>query len=165
MISPQISFVIPLYNESEVFPVLIDRLNQFLMSMKVSCEIILVDDGSKDDTAFLITELALQNKHYQGLLLSRNFGHQYALTAGLKFARGTEAVMILDGDLQDPPELFHEFYAALQEGNDVVFAVRKKRKEGILKKMSYRIFYRLLKGISNSPISTPVIFLCGAVEW
>jgi polyisoprenyl-phosphate glycosyltransferase len=152
MNGPKISFVIPLYNESAVFPALIERLNILVEKIDIPCEIVLVDDGSSDETAFLISTVAQQRNYYQALFLSRNFGHQYAITAGLKFARGTEAVMILDGDLQDPPELFFEFYKTLNEGNDVVYGVRKKRKEGFFKKISYQVFYRVLKSISSSPI-------------
>jgi len=152
MIAPQISFIIPLYNETEVFPVLIEKLNSLVREIKQSFEIVLVDDGSNDETPLLMAALALSNKDYQCVFLSRNFGHQYALTAGLRFARGSEAIVILDGDLQDPPELFFSFYEALKEGNDVVYGIRKKRKESFLKKISYGIFYRLLKNISNSPI-------------
>ncbi len=153
MNTPQISFIIPLYNESEVFAQLIERLNLFVSKVDQSFEIILVDDGSSDETPLLISAISLQNEFYQSVFLSRNFGHQYALTAGLKYARGSEAVMILDGDLQDPPELFFAFYEALKEGNDVIYGVRKKRKEIFYKKISYSVFYRLLKNISSSPIN------------
>src|SRR5690606_12218094 len=80
--------------------------------------------------------------------LSRNHGHQLALSAGISAALGTEGLFIIDGDLQDPPELLPEFYKLMKEGNDVVYAVRKKRKEGVAKKTAYFLFYRLLKSIS-----------------
>src|SRR6185295_8864956 len=101
---PKISFIIPLYNEAQVFSDLVKRLNAFINTLDIPSEVILIDDGSADETSVLIRDLAIRDKGYQGIFLSRNFGHQYALTAGLKYARGTEAVMILDGDLQDPPE-------------------------------------------------------------
>lgn len=114
----------------------------------LAIEVVLVDDGSKDNTALKIRQLALTDDRYHGVFLSRNHGHQLALTAGIASARGKEALFVIDGDLQDPPELLAEFYKLFQEGNDVVYAVRKKRKEGILKKMGYHLFYRILRSIS-----------------
>lgn len=115
---------------------------------ELSIEVVLIDDGSKDDTALKIRQLALTDSRYHGVFLSRNHGHQLALTAGISLARGSEALFVIDGDLQDPPELLPEFYKLLKEGNDVVFAVRKKRKEGIVKRTGYHVFYRLLRSIS-----------------
>jgi polyisoprenyl-phosphate glycosyltransferase len=150
--APQVSFIIPLYNEAEVFRELVDRLQAFTASLKVQFEIVLVDDGSSDDTPVMMKSLALTNPHYHCIFLSRNFGHQYAVSAGLRHAEGTEAMMVLDGDLQDPPELFYEFYKFYQEGFDVVYGVRRKRKESAYKKFSYYVFYRILSRISNTPI-------------
>ena len=114
----------------------------------------MVDDGSKDETPLLIQQLALTDAHYTGVLLSRNFGHSAAISAGLNVASATEAVFIMDADLQDPPELIFEFYKFLNEGHDIIYGVRKKRKEHFLKKSSYYIFYRLLDSISK--ISIPL---------
>jgi polyisoprenyl-phosphate glycosyltransferase len=150
--TPQISFIIPLYNESEVLSKLVDRLALLTSQLSLDYEIILIDDGSKDDTPMMIRQLAQSDPHYQGIFFSRNFGHQYAVSAGLKYARGTEAVMILDGDLQDPPEMFHDFYEKYQEGFEVVFGIRQKRRENIFKRISYHLFYRILKNIANTPI-------------
>lgn len=148
METPQISIVAPLYNESESFPLLIQRINALMDQSELSIEVVLIDDGSKDDTALKIRQLALTDSRYHGVFLSRNHGHQLALTAGISLARGSEALFVIDGDLQDPPELLPEFYKLLKEGNDVVFAVRKKRKEGIVKRTGYHVFYRLLRSIS-----------------
>ncbi len=145
---PKISIVVPLYNEKDTFPLLVERLNALINKTEHSIEIVLVDDGSKDNTADLMMALALSNSNYHAVFLSRNHGHQAAVTAGLAKARGTQAVMVIDGDLQDPPELLPDFFAKLQEGYDVVYAVRKKRKEGFLKKTAYATFYRILKSIS-----------------
>ena len=145
---PQISIVAPLYNESDSFPLLVGRINALMDSSPLAIEVVLVDDGSKDDTALKIRQLALTDDRYHGVLLSRNHGHQLALTAGIAAARGTEALFVIDGDLQDPPELLPDFYKLLKEGNDVVYAVRKKRKEGWIKKTGYHLFYRLLRSIS-----------------
>jgi polyisoprenyl-phosphate glycosyltransferase len=92
--------------------------------------------------------LALSDARYHCVFLSRNHGHQLALTAGLASALGTEAIMVIDGDLQDPPELLNEFYEHYKNGYDVVYAVRKKRKENFIKKTGYFLFYRLLRSIS-----------------
>jgi polyisoprenyl-phosphate glycosyltransferase len=145
---PKISIVIPLYNESEVFNMLIERLDKILEKADFDIEVVLVDDGSKDDTPIRMRLLALQNKQYQSVFLSRNYGHQIALSAGLKYATGTEAILIIDGDLQDPPELLFDFYEHIKSGHDVVYAVRKKRKESYLKKLAYSSFYKLLNNIS-----------------
>lgn len=145
---PKISIVVPLYNEKDTFPLLVERLNALIEKTEHSIEIVLVDDGSKDNTAELMMALALSNNNYHSVFLSRNHGHQAAVTAGLAKARGTQAVMVIDGDLQDPPELLTDFFAKLQEGYDVIYAVRKKRKEGFLKKTAYATFYRILKSIS-----------------
>lgn len=145
---PQISIIAPLYNESETFPFLVERLNEVMAKSPLSIEVVLIDDGSNDDTAARIRQLALTDDRYHGVLLSRNHGHQLALTAGISSARASEALFIIDGDLQDPPELLPQFYELLKQGNDVIYAVRKKRKEGPLKRMAYHTFYRVLKSIS-----------------
>ena len=145
---PKISIVAPLYNETESFPALVKRLNALMDLTPLSIEVVLVNDGSRDSTAILMQQLALVDNRYHCLFLARNYGHQIALTAGLMQARGTEGVMVIDGDLQDPPELLTEFYKKYKEGYDVVYAVRQKRKENIFKKAAYSAFYRLLKSIS-----------------
>jgi polyisoprenyl-phosphate glycosyltransferase len=146
--TPQISIVAPLYNETASFPHLIERLNKLMDAQPLAIEVVLIDDGSRDDTATLMRQLALLDTRYHCIFLSRNYGHQLALSAGLAAARGTEALFIIDGDLQDPPELLPEFYKKYQEGFDVVYAVRRKRKEGLIKRLGYHMFYRTLKAIS-----------------
>lgn len=145
------SFVVPLYNESEVFLKLIDRLSSLINQIDGLSEVVLVDDGSSDDTPIKMEKIAVEDKRFQCIFLSRNFGHQKALSAGLEMVRG-EYIMVLDGDLQDPPELFFDFYDKIQEGFDVVYGIRIKRKEGFLKKMAYSSFYRILNSVSNYPI-------------
>lgn len=156
MAEPKISFVIPLFNESESFNSLIERLNNVIAKSSLTIEVVLIDDGSNDKTAELMQQLAFSDERYNCVFLARNYGHQIALSAGLANARATEAVMIIDGDLQDPPELLMEFYSKYQAGYDVVYGVRKKRKEGWLKKTAYHGFYRLLKSISyiDLPLDT-----------
>ncbi len=154
MEAPQINIVTPLYNEEDVFEALVERLNKVMDEADASIEVIMVDDGSKDKTADLMRSLSLKDPRYQAVFLSRNFGHQRALSAGLSFVNATEGALIIDGDLQDPPELLTEFYPYLKEGYDVVYAVRKSRKESLPKKMAYKLFYALLNRISyiNIPL-------------
>ena len=144
----KISIVAPLFNEKDIFPSLINRLNALMDATPLSIEVVLVNDGSRDETSVLMQQLALVDKRYHCVFLARNYGHQIALSAGLAKARGTEGVMVIDGDLQDPPELLTEFYQKYNEGYDVVYAIRTKRKENALKKAAYLSFYRLLKYIS-----------------
>ena len=147
-----ISLVIPLYDEAELFDNLRKRLIALIETSNERIEVILVDDGSTDGTTILVTLLAQNDQRFTGVLLSRNFGHQKAIAAGMSFARGTEAVMILDGDLQDPPELLNEFLNELRKGHDVVYGIRRNRKENALKRWSYHVFYRLLRYISKTDI-------------
>ncbi len=151
-----INIVIPLYNEEEVFDKLIERLVKLMDSFPKSIEVILVDDGSSDKTPELITELAMTDARFQSIVLSRNFGHQIALSAGLQQITASEAVFIIDADLQDPPELLGEFYSYFKQGYDVVYAIRKNRKENFLKKFAYKLFYRLMDKISyiHIPLDT-----------
>jgi len=148
----QISYVIPLFNEALVFDKLIERLDNLMNKTDLQIEVVLVDDGSSDGTALKMRQLALADARFHCVFLSRNFGHQFALTAGLSVAQATEAVLILDGDLQDPPELITEFYTYYQKGYDVIFGIRKKRKEGILKRFAYYLFYRIMRSISYTDI-------------
>ena len=149
---PKVSIVVPLFNEEKVFDLLIERLKKVMLSVDFKVETVLVDDGSSDQTASLIENTALGNEGFVGVILSRNHGHQLAVTAGLSVASGSEAVMIIDGDLQDPPELLSGFYKKLKEGHDVIYAVRKNRKESALKKLAYWFYYRLQQRVSNFKI-------------
>lgn len=145
---PQISIVVPLYNESKSLPHLINRLEDLVNNSCLHIEIVLIDDGSSDRTAELMHQLALNDAKYHCVFLARNYGHQIALSAGLKSATATEAIMVIDGDLQDPPELLTKFYEFYKEGYDVVYAIRKNRKENIIKKVGYHLFYRILSSIA-----------------
>ncbi len=165
--SVDLSLVIPLFNEAEVFAQLLSRLDALLDKFAergVSTEVVLIDDGSADRTAELIQQASGRGEaggRYRGIVLSRNFGHQLAITAGMHFARG-EAVAILDGDLQDPPEVVAEFYDKLRGGAagnaggkfalDVVYAVRRDRKENVFKRLAYAGFYRLMRRLATVPI-------------
>ncbi len=151
-----ISIVVPLYNEEKVFEQLISRIISVINSTVFNCEIILVNDGSTDNTEYLIEQICKKDKRFTGILLSRNHGHQLAVSAGLANFRGKKGAMIIDGDLQDPPELVNDFYEYLLNGYDVIYAIRKNRKEKFIKKLAYSTYYRLQKKISsfNIPIDS-----------
>ncbi len=150
--TPQVSFVIPVYNEESNLPMLVDRIVKIMDQSSIQLEAVLVDDGSRDNSRQILQQLAISDPRFHVILLSRNHGHQLALTAGLSVARGSEGVFVLDGDLQDPPELLDTFYHKFKEGFDVVYAVREKRKEIFYKRFAYYIFYRILKKIANIEI-------------
>lgn len=149
---PLLSIVIPLYNEEKVFSKLTERLDAVLLNLPMKTEVVLIDDGSRDSTRNLIRSKCLQDANYKGIILSRNHGHQLALSAGLQHARGTKAIMVMDGDLQDPPEIIIDFFHKSLEGFDVVYAIRSKRKENIFKKIAYWGYYRLQRSVSNFQI-------------
>jgi dolichol-phosphate mannosyltransferase len=148
---PQLSVVVPLFNEAESLGELHRRLGEALRNLALSYELLMVDDGSRDDTPELLKRLQAEDPHLVILRLSRNFGHQAAVSAGLDHCRG-QAVILMDGDLQDPPEVIPEFVAKWREGYEVVYAIREKRKEGLLKRAGYYLFYRLLRSISDLEI-------------
>jgi dolichol-phosphate mannosyltransferase len=149
--APEVSVVIPLYNEAENLPELYRRLSAALEPVADSHELIFVDDGSSDATPHLLRNLQEQDGHVTAVYLSRNFGHQAALCAGIDHARG-EAVLLMDGDLQDPPEVLGELLERWRDGYEVVYAVRTQRKEGPFKRLGYFLFYRLLRAISDLDI-------------
>jgi dolichol-phosphate mannosyltransferase len=149
--APEISVVVPLFNEAENLAELHRRLSATLPRLGGGYELVLVDDGSHDATASMLRSLQQGDPHVTALFLSRNFGHQAALSAGLDHARG-RAVILMDGDLQDPPEVLDQFVAQWRAGHDVVYAVRTQRKEGLLKRAGYALFYRLLRAISDLDI-------------
>jgi dolichol-phosphate mannosyltransferase len=149
---PDLGIVVPLYNEEEVFYELRTRL-QFLLARMATLkvEVVLVDDGSRDGTPALIAELCQADPRFRGVLLSRNFGHQLAVSAGLQHVRG-KYVAILDGDLQDPPEILPDFLDKAREGYDIVYGVRRQRKESALKRSCYWLFYRLMRKLAPHEI-------------
>lgn len=148
---PELSIVLPVFNEAENIPVLYGRLVGVLENEKLDFEIIFVDDGSSDGSAEKLAALEVSDSRVRIIGLARNFGHQIAITAGLDFARGN-AVAVMDADLQDPPEALPDFLRKWREGYDVIYAVRERRKEGWLKRTSYAAFYRVLRQVSNIDI-------------
>ncbi len=146
-----ISIVIPIYNEEENLHHLHQRITDTSPVWKEDYEVILVNDGSGDRSPAIMKEIADRDPHFRIVTFSRNFGHQAAISAGIKVSKG-DAVIIMDGDLQDPPEELHRFLQKWREGYHVVYAIRRKRKEGLFKKASYKIFYRILNWISDIDI-------------
>jgi dolichol-phosphate mannosyltransferase len=150
--NPEFSIIIPIYNEQENIHKLYDRLKSVMNGMNVSHEFVFVNDGSRDRSMILIKELAAKDNSVRYINLSRNFGHQIAVTAGIDHVRG-KAIVIIDADLQDPPELIAEMYAKMKEGFEVVYAKRKSRKgESTLKKLTAKWFYRILASITSIDI-------------
>ena len=150
------SLVVPLYNEEAVIEACHQRLTAVLDGLDGSWEIIYVNDGSRDRTGKLARQFCQADDRVKLLTFSRNFGHQCAITAGMDHAAG-DAVIIIDADLQDPPELIPEMIAAWQAGADVVYGHRVARKgETAVKKLSARLYYRLLRRITDVDIPVDV---------
>lgn len=146
-----LSIVIPIYNEAEVLPALTQRITSAFDSLPNTVEVLLIDDGSDGTTKRSLSEIANQDSRFKVITLSRNFGHQQAISAGLNLSKG-DAVAIMDGDLQDPPELLPRFLEIHNEGHDIVYGVRKNRKESWWLRGSYHFFYRMLARLSNLDI-------------
>ncbi|HPC82234.1 MAG TPA: glycosyltransferase family 2 protein [Thermoanaerobaculaceae bacterium] len=152
--SVELSVVVPVYNEEDNVRELHRRLGSVLGPLVRSYEIVFVDDGSKDRSWAIVSELAAADPQVKGLSFSRNFGHQMAFAAGLDHASG-EAVVIMDADLQDPPEVIPELVSKWREGHDVVYAQRRKREgETAFKLFTAALFYRLLRRITQ--VDVPV---------
>ena len=146
------SIIAPIYNEKENLPELQRRVTEVLDSTNEPWELILVDDGSTDGSTDIIRELAKKDERVRPIIFARNFGHQIAITAGWDYARG-DAVVIIDADLQDPPELILEMAKKWKEGNEVVYAVRAEREgESWFKLMTASLFYRIIYRITDVKI-------------
>jgi polyisoprenyl-phosphate glycosyltransferase len=146
-----ISIIIPAFNEGNSIGPLYQRLMSCAETWNEDYEIVFVDDGSTDNTLTVMAELAWSDPRIRVVALSRNFGHQPAVTAGLENCRG-DLIAVLDADLQDPPEELQRFFHKCREGYDVVYAVRTKRKEGFCKRVCYKLYYRLLASLANIAI-------------
>lgn len=145
--------VVPVYNEERSLPELTSRLREVLESSSVRFEIVLINDGSTDRSLETLRKLRTQDPRIKLIDLSRNFGHQVAVSAGLDHATG-RAVIVMDADLQDPPEVLPELIERWNEGYEVVYVVRRRRKETLLKRFAYYFFYRLLQRLTS--IELPV---------
>ena len=151
-----LSIIIPVYNEEVNIPKLLGRLTSVVDQLHLSAEFIFVNDGSRDRTIDVIKQFAEKNTSVKYIDFSRNYGHQVAVSAGLDNCSGN-AVVIIDADLQDPPELIADMYRKYKEGFEVVYAKRRSRQgEGALKKITAKWFYRILQKITsiNIPVDT-----------
>ncbi|MEM1172356.1 MAG: glycosyltransferase family 2 protein [Cyanobacteria bacterium P01_H01_bin.35] len=147
------SVVIPIFNESEIIPELWRRLSDVLDRLDSNTEVIFINDGSVDNSFELLKEISQKNTEVKIINFSRNFGHQCALSAGIDHANG-KAVILMDGDLQDSPEAIISFSRLWQQGYDVVYAIRKNRKEKWLKRLAFKSFYYIQRRLSG--IVTPM---------
>ncbi len=145
------SIIIPIFNEELILRELHSRLLKVASQLDEPFEVILVDDGSRDRSFEIMKEVNAQDKRFKVLKLSRNFGHQVAITAGMHMASG-DAILLMDGDLQDPPELLPEMIARWKEGYQVVYTVKKSRRENPLKRLAFTSFYRVLRALSTIEI-------------
>ena len=147
--NPLLSVVVPLYDEEEVILESYRRLKEVMEGCGHSYELIFVNDGSRDKTWSMATELAKKDTNLRLINFSRNFGHQTAITAGMDLAAG-DAVVVIDADLQDPPEVILEMVAKWQEGYQVVYGLRSKRDgETVFKKLTAKMFYRTINALSD----------------
>jgi glycosyltransferase involved in cell wall biosynthesis len=152
---PLLSIVIPVFNEKDNILLIYDQISTIMKVAGLAYEIIFVDDGSSDESVLIIAKLSKDDGHVKFLSLSRNFGQQAALTAGLDHANG-DAVITMDCDLQDPPSLIPDLIERWKQGNDIVYARRRNRNERFLKKMTATIYYRLLRRFSDQKIQGDV---------
>jgi len=147
--TPRYSIVIPIYNEEESFPDLFKRLREVMDRMDGTAEAVLVDDGSRDASYQLMVQANLEDPRFKAIQLSRNFGHQIAITAGMDAAAG-QAVIIMDADLQDPPEVILQLAARWQEGYEIVYAVRERREgETLFKRTTATLFYSMQRRLAE----------------
>ena len=147
-----LSVLVPVYNEEECFLLLYERLSCVLSKLPCKSEILFVNDGSKDNSLLLMKEVQKKDKRVSLVDLSRNFGKEIAMAAGIDYIKG-DALVIIDADLQDPPELILEMFKEIEQGYDDVYAKRSNRKgESFLKKATSKLYYRLLKTMSDIPI-------------
>lgn len=155
MPQPLLAVVIPVFNESAVLPELLRRLAIVFDGLpELRCEAIFVDDGSRDDSAARLAAASAADGRFRLVRLSRNFGHQPALTAGLSQATRADAVVTMDADLQDPPEFIPELVKAWRNGADVVLAVRTSRSEGGLRRLGFELFHRGFGKVADFPIES-----------
>ncbi len=146
------SFIVPIYNEEEIIQELYRRIHAVMDQMDGSVELVLIDDGSRDRSLAMMRDLHEQDPRVCYISLARNFGHQIAVTAGLNFSRG-QVVVVLDADLQDPPELIPKMVEQWKQGFDVVYAQRTQRhRESYLKRITAYGFYRILKQLADVEI-------------
>jgi dolichol-phosphate mannosyltransferase len=150
-VTPDLCIVVPACNEEGNLPLLFGELSAALQRAHIGFQVLFVDDGSRDRTADVARELAAAHTNVRAILLSRNFGHQAAVSIGLRYAQG-RAIAVMDADLQDRPDDLVQLYRLYREGADVVYAVRRSRRESVFKRSAYAVFYRLMTRLANIPI-------------
>ena len=146
-----VSVVLPVYNEAKVLPILAARIAEALDACPMQYEIIFVNDGSRDESPRVLDQLAASDDRVRVVHLSRNFGHQAAVQAGLTHARG-DAIVLMDSDMQDAPEAIPRFLVEWRAGYDVVYAIRTQRKENLLKRCLFTGFHRMMSAVASVPI-------------
>lgn len=151
MARKKLSAIVACYRDELAVPIMYERLTAVFQKIGVAYEIIFVNDCSPDNTAGVLAELAGRDKQVIVINHARNFGSQSAFTSGMRIAAG-DAVILLDGDLQDPPELIEQFFYKWQSGYDIVYGIRVKRQTTAFLQFAYKVFYRLLRGLSYVPI-------------
>jgi len=164
-LDPTFTIIAPVFNERESLPVLLKRVSEVMDTTGEPWELILIDDGSTDGSTDMIREQAKLDERVRPVIFARNFGHQIAVTAGLDYSRG-QAVVIIDADLQDPPEVILEMIQKWREGNEVVYAVRAEREgETWFKTFTAALFYRLIFRITDVKIpSIPATSACSTAR-
>ena len=148
---PRISAVIACYKDAQAIPLMYQRLSAMFSGLGVDYEIIFVNDGSPDDTASILQALSAKDDHVLAIEHSRNFGAQNAFLSGMEVATG-DAVVLLDGDLQDPPEVIPALYEKWRQGNEVVYGRRSKREMSAAMSLACKVFYRVFRGVAYVPI-------------
>ena len=147
-----LSLIVPVFNEEEVIGTSFARMDEAMRALPYEYEIIYINDGSRDDTMAHLRKIAAENSHVKVLSFSRNFGHQLAVTAGMDAAKG-DALIVIDVDLQDPPEVIAKLVEAWEQGADIAYGKRLKRQgETVFKKLTAFCYYRLLSAMSAYPI-------------
>lgn len=150
---PKLSAIIACYNDAHAIPIMHRRLTEVFKRIDVDYEILFVNDASPDNAEEVLIELTSKDNHVIAINHSRNFGSQSAFSSGMEISAG-DAVILMDGDLQDPPEMIEEFYKKWREGNDVVYGVRVKREATLLMQVAYKLFYRIFHSLSYIRIPT-----------
>ncbi|MCA9409206.1 MAG: glycosyltransferase family 2 protein [Candidatus Omnitrophica bacterium] len=146
-----LSIILPIHNEEENIEPLYERLAKVCQKNQINYEIIFVNDGSNDQGLQRVLHLQKKDSRVKAIDFSRNFGHQIAISAGMEFAKGA-AVLVMDADLQDPPEMIPKFVEKWKQGFDVVYAIRKNRKGSPLKRIMYKLYYRILNKLADLDI-------------
>lgn len=144
----KISAVVPIFNEEGNIPILYDHIKSTFKKIDKNFEVIFINDGSFDNSLNLLKKIARKDKHVKIVSFSRNFGHMSAINAGLSLASGRK-VAVMDADMQDPPHVIEKMYKKSLEGFDVVYGIKKKRKEGVVRKFLFKSFYKILDKISS----------------